>query len=234
MSDQEIGNGLPHLPEGPAGAPATSRRGQVFTNPSTGERVVLLTDPETSPERALVGHLFVAPGGRVAAPHVHPVATERFLVLAGRVGFQLGTERSVLGAGQSCEVPPGTLHDWWQVGEDEAQVLVDVAPGERFVQVVATLFGLARDRKVNAAGLPHLLQAAVSLNAYRDTIVLASPPPLVQRVAFGALAPLGRLLGRQAVYPQYLFSRELVQPDPAAVSALDEQGRLRLGAAAAP
>jgi hypothetical protein len=74
----------------------------------------------------------------------------------------------------------------------------------------------------------------VSLNAYRDTIVLASPPPLVQRVAFGALAPLGRLLGRQAVYPQYLFSRELAQPDPAAVSALDEHGRLRLGAAAAP
>jgi hypothetical protein len=68
MSEHEIGDGLPHLPEGPAGAPGTSRRGQVFTNPSTGERVVLLTDPETSPERALVGHLFVAPGGRVAAP----------------------------------------------------------------------------------------------------------------------------------------------------------------------
>jgi hypothetical protein len=44
-----------------------NRRGQVFENPASGERVVVLTDPEDHPERVLVGHLFVAPGGRVAA-----------------------------------------------------------------------------------------------------------------------------------------------------------------------
>src|SRR3954453_13819433 len=79
---------------------AWSRRGQVFANPVTGERAVLLTDPETHPDRALVAHLFVSPGGRVAAPHVHPAATERFHVLAGRVGFQLDGRRSELEAGQ--------------------------------------------------------------------------------------------------------------------------------------
>src|SRR4051812_38358193 len=67
-----------------------SRRGQTFTNPVTGERAVVLTDPETHPDRTLVAHLSVSPGGRVAAPHVHPGATERFHVLAGRVGFTLG------------------------------------------------------------------------------------------------------------------------------------------------
>jgi mannose-6-phosphate isomerase-like protein (cupin superfamily) len=210
---------------------AWSRRGQVFSNPVTGERVVLLTDPETHPDRALVAHLFVSPGGRVAAPHVHPVATERFHVLAGRVGFQVGGRRSELQVGQSCEVPPGVSHDWWQVGAEEAQVLVEVTPGERFVRIIATTFGLARDGHVDARGLPHLLQAAVSLTAYRDTVVFASPPALVQRVLFGALAPLGRLLGKQPVYPDYLFSTNLAEPQPEALALLDDQGRLRRGAA---
>jgi quercetin dioxygenase-like cupin family protein len=210
---------------------AWSRRGQVFSNPVTGERVVLLTDPETHPDRALVAHLFVSPGGRVAAPHVHPVATERFHVLAGRVGFQVGGRRTELEAGQSAEVPPGVSHDWWQIGAEEAQVLVEVTPGERFVRIIATTFGLAQDGHVDARGLPHLLQAAVSLTAYRDTVVFASPPPLVQRILFGALAPVGRLLGKQPVYPEYLFGTNLAEPQPEALALLDDQGRLRRGAA---
>jgi mannose-6-phosphate isomerase-like protein (cupin superfamily) len=210
---------------------AWSRRGQVFTNPVTGERAVLLTDPETHPDRTLVAHLFVSPGGRVAAPHVHPMATERFHVLAGRVGFQVGGRHSELDAGQSCEVPPGTTHDWWQIGTEESQVLVEVTPGERFVRIIGTTFGLARDGRADARGLPHLLQAAVSLTAYRDTVVFASPPRLVQRLLFGGLAPLGRLLGKQPVYPEYLFSTDLAEPQPEALALLDQQGRLRLGAA---
>ena len=219
-----------HADDGRAGA-TNSRRGQVFTNPVTGERVVLLTDPEGHPDRTLVAHLFVRPGGRVAAAHVHPGSTERFSVLSGRVGFQVGTETSELGAGQSQEVPPGTVHDWWQVGDEEAQVLVEVTPGDRFVGMVATTFGLARDGRVDARGLPHLLQAAVTMSAYRDTLVFTSPPPPVQRLLFGGLAPLGRLLGRLPVYPEHLFSREVVEVAPEALAMLDEQDRLRRGPA---
>jgi mannose-6-phosphate isomerase-like protein (cupin superfamily) len=236
MREMQGVGGTPRDPDGKAGPPPPSgvgwsRRGQVFSNPVTGERAVLLTDPETHPDRTLVAHLFVSPGGRVAAPHVHPVATERFHVLAGRVGFLVGGRHSELEAGQSCDVPPGTSHDWWQIGAEEAQVLVEVTPGERFVRIVATTFGLARDGRVDARGLPHLLQAAVSLTAYRDTVVFASPPPLVQRFLFGGLAPLGRLVGKQPVYPEYLFSRNLAEPEPEALALLDQHGRLRLGAA---
>ena len=44
----------------------------VFENPVTGERVVVLTDARQHPEQVLVSHLFIRPGGRVAAAHVHP------------------------------------------------------------------------------------------------------------------------------------------------------------------
>jgi quercetin dioxygenase-like cupin family protein len=214
----------------PPGELGLSRRGQMFANPVTGERAVLLTDPETHPDRILVAHLFVMPGGRVAAPHVHPGATERFHVLAGRVGFEVGGRRRELEAGQSWEVPPGISHDWWQIGEEEAQVLVEVAPGDRFVRLIGTTFGLARDGHVDARGLPHLLQAAVSLTAYRDTVVFDTPPRPVQRLLFGVLAPLGRLVGKQPVYPEYLFSRVLVEPPAEVLALLDQHGRLRKNA----
>lgn len=204
-----------------------SRRGHVLENPATGERVVNLTDPEAHPEGVLVAHLHVEPGGRVAAAHRHPTITERFHVLSGQVGFLLGDREETLGAGEEAEVPAGTLHDWWQAGEEPAEVVVEVDPGLRFAEMVGTLFGLARDGKVDGRGLPHPLQLAVTAHAYRDVMVLASPPAWVQNVAFGILAPVGRVLGRKPYYPEYLLSDVVVEPDPAALALLDGNGRLR-------
>ncbi len=204
-----------------------SRRGQVFDNPVTGERVVLLTDPGDDLQRPLVAHLFVKPGGRVATPHLHPGLRERFHVLAGRIGFQIGDEERELGPGEAAEVPAGTVHDWWQVGSEEAEVVVEVDPGARFIEMVGTFFGLARDGKSDRKGVPRPLQLAVTASAYRDTMVVTSPPEGVQRVVFAVLAPLGRALGKRPAYEQYLSSDEVVEPDPKALAMLDSDGRLR-------
>jgi hypothetical protein len=60
-----------------------SRRGQVFENPVTGERAIVITDPLGHPEGVVVGELHVEPGGRVAVAHRHPGLVERFHVLRG-------------------------------------------------------------------------------------------------------------------------------------------------------
>jgi hypothetical protein len=83
------------------------------------------------------------------------------------VGFLIGKEERRLDTGAQAEVPPHTLHDWWQVGDQDARVMVEVNPGDRFVEMVGTMFGLARDGKVNERGIPHLLQLAVTARAYR-------------------------------------------------------------------
>lgn len=207
-----------------------NRRGQVFENPVTGERVVVLTDPDDHPEHVLVAHLFVRPGGRVAAEHFHPTLTERFHVMRGQVEFLIDGRERVLGPGEGAEVPRGVRHDWWQLGPDEAQVVVEVDPGNRFVEMIGTLFGLARDGKVSRKGLPGPLQLAATARAYRDVMVIASPPETAQRLMFGVLAPLGRVLGRRPVYPEYLSSAETVEPDPAALALLTPEGRLRFPA----
>jgi hypothetical protein len=98
--------------------------------------------------------------------------------------------------------------------------------------MVGTMFGLARDGKVNERGIPHLLQLAVTARAYRDVMVIASPPPVVQRVMLGALAPIGRLLGRRPSYEKYYASATNAQISPDALRLVDSDGRLRFGGAA--
>ena len=145
------------------------------------------------------------------------------------MGFLIGKEEHLLDSGAEAEVPPHTLHDWWEVGDEDARVMVEVNPGDRFVEMVGTMFGLARDGKVNERGIPHLLQLAVTARAYRDVMVIASPPPVVQRVMLGALAPIGRLFGRRPSYEKFYASATTAQISPDALRLVDADGRLRFG-----
>jgi mannose-6-phosphate isomerase-like protein (cupin superfamily) len=203
------------------------RRGQIIENPVTGERVVMLTDPKAHPDRVLVAHLTVAPGGRVATEHFHPTLTERFQVIRGQVGFLIDGEERLLGPGDHATVEQGVHHDWWQVGAEPAEVVVEVAPGDRFVEMIRTLFGLARDGKTNRRGLPGLLQLAVTANTYRDVMVITSPAPWVQRPLFLMLASIGHTTGLKAAYPEYLTDNEVVEPSPEALALVGDDGRLR-------
>lgn len=204
-----------------------SRRGQVFENPVTGERVIGITDPLEHPDGVLVAELHVAPGGRVALAHRHPGLVERFHVLRGRITYLIGDREETLGPGGSAEVPAGIVHDWWQVGEEEAVVVVEVDPGGRFTEMVGTLFGLARDGRVDKKGVPHPLQLALTAREYRDTMAVMKPPPRVQAMLFGILAPIARARGLKPSYPEYLTSAVVAEPDPEALALIGPDGRLR-------
>jgi hypothetical protein len=137
----------------------------------------------------------------VALPHLHPGLTETFEVLAGRLDVVVGDRRSTAVPGDKVTVPPGTVHDWWNEGDAEAHVLVEVrGPGvARFETVLATLWALGRDGKTNDKGVPNPLRLAVTLREF--VVRVAKPSPTVQKVVFGMLAPIGRALGYRPVYP---------------------------------
>jgi hypothetical protein len=66
------------------------------------------------------------------------------------------------------------------------------------------LFGLAQDGKTDARGLPNPLQLALPMREFRDVIRFTRPPPVLQAIVFGLLAPFARLLRYRASYPDYL------------------------------
>ena len=87
---------------------------------------------------------------------------------------------------------------------------VEVTPGERFAHMIETLFGLARLGHTGANGMPNPLQLALFAQEFSDAIVFRSPPLFVQRAVFGALAPIARMGGYRATYPQ--LSRTVLAP----------------------
>ena len=177
------------------------RKSDRIENPITGETIIFLQNAEDTQGSLLQLELQVKPGGFVAAPHIHPEQEERFLVKTGVIRLRVGDDERLLNPGQEGVVPAGTPHVWWNGGEDNLDVLVEFRPALHTREVLSTLFALARDGQTDKKGVPNLLQIAVMLRQYRSEIYLAKPPVAVQKVLSTILAPIGRLLGYQADYP---------------------------------
>jgi quercetin dioxygenase-like cupin family protein len=186
--------------------------GEVLENPVTLERAVVVELPWSNPEGRAVGELTAMPGARVVGEHLHPALHESFSVEQGELTVLRDGQRSTLRAGERADIEPGVWHDWWNEGAVPAVVRVEVTPGERFVHMLETLFGLAREGHVNRRGLPHPLQLALFATEFSDVFVLRRPPAAVQRIAFGALAPIARRRGYRATYPS--LSRTTLAPRP--------------------
>jgi quercetin dioxygenase-like cupin family protein len=176
--------------------------GEVWENPATRERATILELPHQNPDGRASAELTALVGSRVAGEHLHPALVERFTVLDGELTMKLDGRTSVLHEGETAVIEPGTWHDWWNGSNRDALVRVEVTPGERFALLIETLFGLARLGHTNAKGMPSPLQLALIGQEFGDVVVFRSPPKAVQRVLFGALAPVARRRGYRATYPQ--------------------------------
>jgi quercetin dioxygenase-like cupin family protein len=199
-----------------------SKAGDVFNNAVTGEYgYIRLGTEETNGERMVVD-LRVRPGGASLGPHLHREVDERFTVLAGKIGYFVGDKKGTLQAGETADLPRGIPHDWWNAGNEEARVIVEIWPAARFEQMAITTFGLAKEGKTNKKGMPNLLQLAVISKEFEDVLQVMNPPLWVQRVLFAILVPIGRLLGYKAIYPHHLeLAKKIdtveVEPLPAGI-----------------
>jgi mannose-6-phosphate isomerase-like protein (cupin superfamily) len=176
--------------------------GKVYLNPVTQERAVVLVSGADSGGELVRAELWAPPGARVAAPHIHPHQTERFEVLAGRLGVRRGSTTTVVGPGHVAEVRAGEVHDWWTEGDEPARVLVEVRPALRFEEAIVTLWGLAAAGRTDASGNPGLLQLSLLAQEWDDQIRFASPPRWVQRLMVAVVGPIARWRGLRGSYPE--------------------------------
>ena len=180
------------------------RAGEVYENRVQRDRVVVREGSEDTGGERLVADLYIQPGGGVAGKHVHAYITERFEVIAGTVRVHYDGQDRVAQPGERIEVPPGVVHDWWNIGDEEAHVLLEVTPATRFELMIQNLYGLANDGKSNARGVPKLLPLSLFAREFRREGEFIRPPRIVQRILFGAVAPLARARGYRAINPEYI------------------------------
>jgi quercetin dioxygenase-like cupin family protein len=187
--------------------------GDVVENPATRERSIVIEAPADNPERRLVSELHLRPGAAVVGEHLHPALHESFQVLEGRLGYKCGDQAGEAGPGDVLDIPAGTWHDWWHLGDGPTVCRVEVSPGDRFVEMIRTIFGLACDGLTNSRGMPSPLQMVAIAREFDDVFVLRKPPRSLQRLVFGALGPLASARGYRGIYPRYQGTRSTSTPD---------------------
>jgi quercetin dioxygenase-like cupin family protein len=184
--------------------------GEVWENPVNRERVTILERPWDNGAGRVVAELTARVGARVVGEHRHPDLVEQFTVLEGELTVKRDGQVSILHTGETGVVERGVWHDWWNASDRDARVRVQITPGERFVHMIETFFGLARLGHTDGKGMPYPLQLALIAREFGDVVVFRSPPLVVQRVLFAALAPIARWRGYRATYPQ--LSRSVLAP----------------------
>jgi len=174
-----------------------ARPGEVIRNPATGETVTFLVTAAESEGRLL--RLEMAAERSSAPMHQHPRLEERWKLSQGSVHFLVSGAERVLEAPAELAIPPGTPHRFWSDGP--IKTVVDYEPAGRFEEFLETIYALAAAGKTTATGTPNPLRAAVIAREHLDDYALPWPSVAIQRVLFGLLAPIGRLLGYRAHYP---------------------------------
>lgn len=172
--------------------------GDEIINPRTGQRMRFRQTDGASLQIETVN-----PPGPPEPEHVHPCQESSAAVLAGALHFSVRGRVQVVHAGERIVIPPNTPHYFWNEGEEEARAIQEVRPALRTEAFFRTYFGLAGDGKMDERGMPSLLQLAVMVPAFADVMRPTHPPWPILRLLALVLAPLARVRGYRATYPQY-------------------------------
>jgi quercetin dioxygenase-like cupin family protein len=184
-----------------------AQRGESIENPLTGERMTFLKTTADTNGQSLEFE-FIAPPGWSVPAHIHPYQQERTEMISGVLSGRVAGEEIGLGAGEVRVVPSGVVHAWRNPSDQqEARFSVEFSPALKMESGFETAWGLARDGKATKAGVPkNPLQLVVLASEHKDEVYLPRPPIAVQKALFAILdllAPVGRLLGYRASYPEY-------------------------------
>jgi quercetin dioxygenase-like cupin family protein len=128
--------------------------GQTLENPVTGERFTFTDTAASTGGELLAFDFALRPGGAVPIPHVHPIQTERFEVLEGRMRFRIGLRTRIAGPGDVVEVAPGVAHSFANAGAEEARLRVEVRPALALEEMFAEVVAMARAGRMTRRGLP--------------------------------------------------------------------------------
>jgi quercetin dioxygenase-like cupin family protein len=180
------------------------RPGETLENPVTGERFTFTHTAASTGGELLAFDFALRPGGAVPIPHVHPIQTERFEVVAGRMRFRVGLRTRIAGPGDVVEVAPGVMHSFANAGDEEARMRVEVRPALAMEEMFAEVVALARAGRMTRRGLP------------RNPLELAS---LARRYDQEAHAPLLSVGVQRALLAPLVLAARHPRAHPAAAAA---------------
>jgi mannose-6-phosphate isomerase-like protein (cupin superfamily) len=126
-------------------------------------------------------------------PHLHFEENELGEVVSGVASAMVDGKRLVLKAGEQFHFPKGSVHNWWNDGDEElvmrgvASPVVDL---DRYLQAVFEVLDAGRPNRPPIFYMAHLLYR------HRKTQFTSVIPRAVQRVLLPVVVLLGTILGK--------------------------------------
>ena len=205
------GTGFEYESDGELAELLAQRITPVLYSPTQAEWAWMIPDESNGENERIVA---VCPTGNEGPIlHYHPCFDENFMPASGSFVLKANEEEVTLNAGEELLVKKGTAHTFRCVGEegDFGVMIADIIPAVGFGNMVKLVMGMQQEGKVTSTGDPKLLQLMVSVRGYRtdlgkkmtDVMIPVKPGKTMITILSGILAPLGRLLGYKADYPQY-------------------------------
>lgn len=121
------------------------------------------------------------PRGFLAQPHLHTRQSERFEVLFGSMELKRGGDTHILAAGDSMEVPAGTVHRQRAAGSADGRIRVQVRPAGRTHEFLVRLAEMCATGDFLRGGWPRPLAAAKLISDFSDEGHAARPSLRMQK-----------------------------------------------------
>jgi mannose-6-phosphate isomerase-like protein (cupin superfamily) len=125
--------------------------------------------------------------------HVHYEETEEGTVVAGTLSAELDGRRIRVGAGETATFPVGSVHRWWNDGDDTLVVEGVVKPAVDLDVYLQAVFEVLNS---GPAERPPLFYIAHVAWRHRRTQGLRIAPPWIQAIVLPAIVLVGTVLGR--------------------------------------
>jgi quercetin dioxygenase-like cupin family protein len=173
-----------------------AKSGETLEVPMAGRIVFLKTAEDTNGE-LMEFDFFLPVGHESAQEHLHPKQEERFEVVSGRVRGQIAGDEQVKSPGETAVMPRGVKHFWWNDGDEEAHLRVEVRPALRTEEFYETMAGLA----VGEEGIPNKMHAAVVMREFKDEMTIGMFSSAPAKAMITVMAAIGRMRGLKAEPP---------------------------------
>ena len=184
---------------------------RTVSNPVTGESVTFLrTADETDGEYVRVR--CDVPAGVQGPPlHYHTAFTESFEVVEGTLYVCIGSKDPIaLRPGQKAFAGLGVVHRFWNEGLEPCAFEAEIRPASNFEETIRAGFGLARDGRVNAKGVPKDPMELALIYELSQSY-LPGMPLFLQRGLFGIVARIARWRGYDPEFSKYTKPGGLVE-----------------------
>jgi quercetin dioxygenase-like cupin family protein len=173
--------------------------GDEIVNSRTGQRMRFSQTSKDTNGELLQIDCFSSPSGVKEPEHIHPFQENRFEILSGSMMFCMAGKVCQLNSREVISIPPKVPHYFWNGSEQEVHYIQEFRPALRSELFFETLFGLARDGKLNVQGTTNPFLMAVFIPVFWNEIRVTKPPEVIQRILFGLFRPIGTLLGYRAI-----------------------------------